>query len=143
MTVGCLSAFADKTIMPDENMVAAVLGDVNPIWEELRVHVYECYPDVTGEWKYYGKAAGWTYKLISKKRNMLFFVPRKGCFRLRIVLGEKASVCAVGDAELPVEIKNAIRETTPYAEGRSVDIDVTRREQLEAVKRLLKIKYAN
>ena len=85
----------------------------------------------------------WTYKLISKKRNLLFFVPKTDCFKLRIVLGEKASAFAETDNELPNEIKEAIRAATPYAEGRSVDIDLERRGQLETIKRLLKIKYEN
>jgi hypothetical protein len=134
MKASCLSAFDDKGIMPDDGMVSAALDGAFSAWEELRAHVIETYPSVTGEWKYYGKAAGWTHKLLSKKRNLLFFVPRTDCFRLRIVLGEKASACAETDNELPNEIKDDIRATIPYAEGRSIDIDVNRREQLETIK---------
>lgn len=143
MKVSCLSAFDDKSIMPDDLMVSVALGDASSVWDELRAYVGDNYPSITGEWKHYGKAAGWSYKLISKKRNLLFFVPRIGCFRLRIVLGEKASAYAEGDSELPIEIKEAIRAATPYTEGRSIDIDVNRREQLEAIKCLLKIKNEN
>jgi len=143
MKVSCLSAFDDKSIMPDDLMVSAVLGDASPVWDELRTYVGDNYPSITGEWKHYGKAAGWSYKLISKKRNLLFFVPGTDCFRLRIVLGEKASACAEADSELPNEIKDTICTATPYTEGRSIDIDVNRREQLEAIKRLLKINNGN
>jgi len=141
--VSCLSAFDNKAIMPDDGMVSAVLGSTASIWDELRAHVKDHYPSITGEWKHYGKAAGWTYKLISKKRNLLFFVPRNDCFRLRIVLGEKACTCVEADNELPAEIKETIREAISYAEGRSIDIDIDRHEQLKAIKRLLKIKYEN
>lgn len=92
MKASCLSAFGDKSIMPDDGMVS---------------------------------------------------VARTDCFRLRIVFGEKASVCAEADDTLPDEIKEAIHAATHYAEGRSIDIDVDRREQLETIKRLLKIKYEN
>ena len=40
-------------------------------------------------------------------------------------------------------IKDDICAATPYAEGRSIDIDVDRREQLETIKRLLKMKFEN
>ena len=143
MKVSCLSAFDDKALMPDDGTVAAALGGAALIWDELRAHVGDHYPSVIGEWKHYGKAAGWTYKLISKKRNLLFFVPQTDCFRLRIVLGEKACACAEADHELPDEIKAAVCASAPYAEGRSIDIDIDRCEQLETVKRLLKIKYEN
>lgn len=143
MTASCLSAFPDKGIMPDGNMVSAVLGDTATMWDELRAHIGDTYPDITGEWKHYGKASGWTYKLISKKRNLLFFFPRSASFSLRLVFGEKACACIEADNELPDEIKEAIRAATPYTEGRSIDIDMQRHEQLETIKRLLKIKYEN
>ena len=143
MKVSCISAFDDKAITPDDTMVSIALSDMAPIWDELLTHVEEAYPDVTGEWKHYGKAAGWSYKLLSKKRNLLFFVPRNGSFRLRIVLGEKGCACVEANGELPDEIKEAFRTATPYAEGRSIDIDIDRREQLEAIKRLLIIKHEN
>ena len=143
MNVSCLSAFGDKAIMPYADMVSAVLGDMAPIWDELCTHVEETYPNVTGEWKHYGKAAGWTYKLLSKKRNLLFFVPRNGSFRIRIGLGEKGCACVENDSKLPDEIKEAFRNATPYVEGRSIDIDIDRSRQLEAIKHLLRIKYEN
>ena len=141
MTVSCISAFDNKAILPDDSMVAAALGAAFPVWEELRTHTRDNFPDINGEWKHYGKAAGWTYKLLSKKRNLLFFIPLTGAFRLRIVLGEKAAARAEALPELPLEIKAAICAATAYAEGRSIDIDIDRREQLDAVQCLLKIKY--
>ena len=143
MKVSCVSVFDNKEMMPNDGMVSAALGNAAIIWDELRTHVAENYPDVTGEWKHYGKAAGWTYKLLSKKRNLIFFIPKTDCFRLRIVLGEKACICVEADNELPNEIKEAIRAAAPYAEGRSIDIDIERTGQMEAIKRLLKIKYEN
>ena len=143
MTVSCLSTFENKNIIPDDDMVSVALGCTASIWNELRTHVEDTYPNIAGEWKHYGKAAGWTYKLISKKRNLLFFIPRIDGFRVRIVLGEKAAACAELDNDLPNEIKETIRAATVYAEGRSIDIDIDSWEQLEIIKRLLKIKYEN
>jgi len=143
MKVSCLSAFGDKAITPDDGMVSAVLGDAAGIWEELISYVENNFPNITREWKHYGKAAGWTHKLISKKRNLLFFVPMTNCFRLRFVLGEKGCACVEADSELPEKIKQAFRDATPYTEGRSIDIDINRRQQLETIKRLLEIKYEN
>ena len=142
MAVSCLSPFDDKSVIPGDDKVSAALGCTASVWHELRAFAEASFPLITGEWKYYGKAAGWIYKLISGKRNMLFFIPRNNGFRLRIVLGEKAAIQALA-APLPDEIKAAIRSAKAYAEGRSIDIDVDRSEQLEAVKRLLTIKYAH
>jgi len=143
MKVSCLSAFSDKAIIPNDGMVSGILGDAAAIWTELRSHVEDTYPNVVGEWKHYGKAAGWTYKLLSKKRNLLFAVPMYSCFKVRFCLGEKGCACVEADGELSEDIKEAFRAATKYVEGRGIDIDVTRREQLETIKRLLKIKYEN
>ena len=143
MSTDCLSVFCDKAIIPDDNMVAAALGDAAALWDELRAHVTVTYPNITDEWKHYSKAAGWSYKLLSKKRNLLFFVPMTGAFRLRIVLGEKGCGRVESDSELPEDIKEAFRAVTPYTEGRSVDVDITRRGQIETIKRLLEIKVEN
>ena len=137
-----VSFFDSKAVTPDDGMVAGALADAYPLWDELQNHVRENYPDITGEWKHYGKASGWVFKLISKKRNLLFFIPQNRYFRLRIVLSEKAAACAE-TAELPDEIEEAIRAATPYAEGRSIDMDISRHEQLDPVKYLLKIKFEN
>ena len=141
MQVSCISAFDNKNVMPDDGMVSAVLGGMVSVWDELRTHIEATYPDVTGEWKHYGKASGWSYKLLSKKRNLLFFVPQPESIRLRLVFGEKACACIEADGELPANIKGLVRAAIPYKEGRSIDIDVTQREQLEAVKRLIQIKF--
>jgi len=143
MKVSCLSAFSDKTHMPDEAAVAAVLGDMASVWDELCSHIQDTYPNVTTDWKHYGNAAGWTCKILSKKRNLIFAVPREGCFRVRFCFGEKACACVETDSEIPEESKETLRTATKYAEGRGIDIDVTHREQLDAIKRLLKIKYEN
>ena len=137
-----VSILDDKSVVPNSGMVAAVLTGSFSLWDELVNHVKTKYPSITEEWKHYGKAFGWTFKLISKKRNLLFIVPLNGCFRVRFVLGDKAAACAEA-AGLPHEIKEAISVATPNVEGRSVDIDICRYEQLEAVKTLLKIKFEN
>ena len=137
-----VSIFDDKAVMPDDGMVAGVLAETYLLWSELKNYINSEYPNITEEWKHYGKTGGWTHKLISKKRNLLFLVPLDGCFRIRLVFGEKAAAC-IETAELPEEIKEAIRAATPYAEGRSIDIDINHSEQLETIKKLLKIKCDN
>jgi len=92
------------------------------IWEELKSHVCETFPNVSVDWKHYGKSSGWVCKLLSKKKNLLFFIPRSGCFRLRFGISEKVAP-NIETADLPDEIKEAVRIATPYTEGRSIDID--------------------
>jgi hypothetical protein len=119
-----ISAFEEKAIIPNDDMMADVLGSAAPLWDELKNHVKETYPDVKEEWKFYGKAAGWTLKLLSKKRNLLFFIPKEKCFRLRFGGGENV-MQSIEVSDFPEEIKTAMRTATPYVEGRSFDLDIS------------------
>lgn len=137
-----VSIFEDKAVMPDDAMVVGVLSNAYSLWGELHEHIDKSFPGVLGEWKHYGKAAGWSYMLKSKKRTLIYMIPNKDYFRIRIVLGEKAAAIAQ-IADLPEDIKEALRNATPYVEGRSLDIDISYSEQLETIKTLLKIKFEN
>ena len=117
-----VSIFEDKSIMPDDSMVADVLAESYPLWTGLRDFINENYPNVKDEWKHYGKSSGWVLKLLSKKQNLIFFIPKEECFRLRFGVSEKVAPC-IETADLPDEIKEAVQIATPYTEGRSIDID--------------------
>jgi len=119
-----VSIFDSKAVVPDDSMIADVLGESYPLWVELQNHVRDNFPNVTCEWKHYGKSSGWVLKLLSKKRNLLFLIPKSGCFRVRFGISEKA-VTDVETADLPDVIKEAVRVATPYAEGRSIDLDIS------------------
>ena len=119
-----VSIFDEKAFVPTDDMVAVALAGSFVIWDELQNYVKENYPNVTVEWKHYGKASGWVLKLFSKKRNLLFFIPKNGYFRLRFGVGEKAVPC-IEAADLSEEIKKAVRTATPYVEGRSFDLDIS------------------
>ena len=117
-----VSFFDNKEVMPDENMIADALADSYIIFNRLKNYVSETYPNVSVDWKHYGKSSGWVCKILSKKKNLLFFIPRNGCFRLRFGISEKVASC-IETANLPDVVNEAVRIATPYTEGRSIDID--------------------
>ena len=117
-----VSVFDDKTVIPGDSMVKDALAESYPLWAKLQNHVQETYSNVTGEWKHYGKSSGWVFKLLSKKKNLLFFIPKSECFRLRFGINEKAAD-SIETADLPDVIIEAVRIATPYTEGRSIDLD--------------------
>jgi len=117
-----VSIFEEKAAMPDDSMLADALADSHLLWTKLQSYAQETYPNVNGEWKFYGKSSGWVYKLISKKKNLLFFIPKDGCFRLRFGISEKVAP-DIETADLPDVVKEAVRTATPYTEGRSIDLD--------------------
>jgi hypothetical protein len=135
-----VSFFDNKAVMPSDRMVVDVLAESHSLWVELQNYVRENYPSIKGEWKHYGKSSGWVFKLLSKKRNLLFFIPQNGYFRLRFGISEKAAAC-IEVADLPNEIKEAVRVATPYMEGRSIDLDMSPNEIKIMGTHLTNVKY--
>ena len=137
-----VSVFSEKSVLPDNEMLAAGLGETWVLWQELEGFIENKYPEVSGQWKHYGKASGWSWVIKSKKRSLIYMIPLKEKFRIRIVLGEKAAQQALA-GDLSDQLKSTIREARAYTEGRSIDLDIDESRQLDEVKALLAIKYEN
>lgn len=136
------NAFMEKSIQPDDRQLALVLGKKSPFWEAIKQHIAQKHGDFTEEWKFYNTKSGWTLKVLLKKRNLFFFVPMQGGFRLAFVFGDKA-VSAVEHSDLPQTIKNELRHARKYAEGRGIRIEVKSQKDIEHVKKLIDIKVGN
>lgn len=134
--------FDDKNKVPNDNDLQEALGDTKKLWDELTAYVNDTYDSVKKEWKFYGKKYGWQMKLPSKKRNIMFLIPRKGYFLAVFVFGEKA-VEAIVDSSLNQSIMTAIKESRKYAEGRGLKIEVKSGKDIENIKILTHIKMNN
>lgn len=83
------AAFPDPNTEPDDAALAAALGaaftPVATILAQLRANC----PAVTSAWQY-SKQAGWYRLALLKKRRLFYLVPKRGGFRLMLILGGKA-----------------------------------------------------
>jgi len=93
-------------------------------------------------WKFYTKKSGWTRKAMLKKRNLFLLTPKQNEFWITFVFGERA-VETVEESDLPENIKSSLREAKKYMEGSRLRVDVENEQDLETVKKLLKIKVEN
>lgn len=136
------SAFGDKNQMPDEEILASVLGETKTFLDQICHFIESETGQLTPEWKHYGQKAGWTLKLISKKRNLLFVLPESGYFLVGFVFGDRA-VEAVLKSQLPETIKNELVNARKYAEGRGIRLEIKDDSQMESVLQLIRIKLDN
>jgi len=133
------SVFDDKSIKPDDNMLAAELGATKTFFDKICMFIYQEFGEVTPEWKFYGQQSGWTLKLLNKKRNVLFIGPRKGYFLVTFIFGDKA-VEKVMLSNLPDPIKTRLSGAKKYAEGRGISLEINTYEDLQNVLQLISIK---
>jgi len=136
------SIFADKSIQPDNDRLSQLLGETGKFWETIKNHIKEKHGDVTEEWKFYSAKYGWTLKTLLKKRNLFFFTPLAGYFRIGFVFGDKA-VVAIEQSDLPDDIINELKNARQYAEGRGLQITVKNQEHVENVIKLIDLKVNN
>lgn len=136
------SVFTDKFNKPDTNLLAMALGEKLGLWEAIKKQILDKYGNTTEEWKFYSAKYGWTLKTLLKKRNLFFFTPLDGYFRISFVFGDKA-VATVEQSDLPDEIKTELRNARKYAEGRGLVIVVKNQADVQNVKKLIDIKVKN
>jgi hypothetical protein len=133
------SVFTEKAVVPGQSQLAEALGSTARVWADLQDHLEAEYGPLVGEWKFYSTKSGWVHKTLRKKRNLFFFTPLDGCFRLGFIFGDRAAA-AVEASELPDEIKDELRNARKYAEGRGLTIVVNSKEDLKSVNTLVQIK---
>lgn len=133
--------FIDKTVQPAEKELKSTIGAPYKYWTDLLKHAETTLPSVTTEWKFYGVKSGWTMKLFSGKRNLLFLMPYEKFFRVGFVFGDKA-VAEIEKSDLPEEFISELSSAKKYAEGRGLRIDVKDKSSIDIVKKLLTYKAA-
>jgi hypothetical protein len=136
------NVFIDKLAKPDDQALVSALGKTYPLWAEIEKHVATAHGESIEEWKYYGPKSGWTLKTLHKKRNLFFFTPCQGYFRIALVFGDRA-VAQILTSDLPTAIIEEVKNAKRYAEGRGLRVEVKTRRDVESVKKLIAIKVMN
>ncbi len=137
-----ISIFTNKgTISTDQDLVQN-LGASYALWQQIQEFVLDQYPTGIKEWNYPGKKYGYSYRIKDKKRAILYFLPRKGYFKVAFVFGQKATDIIM-ESDIAPKIKNELAQARKYAEGRGVRIDVTNNLNIPDIKKLVEIKLAN
>ena len=137
-----LSIFEDKEHKPDKEDLKVKLGIALPWWNSIQEYVIKELPAVFEEWSFPGKKYGWSSRLVSKKRRIIYMIPCDGYFMVAFVFGKKATEEALS-GEILIEVKEIIENARVYAEGRGFRLDVKSEEVLESIKQLVLIKANN
>lgn len=136
------NAFIGHTAQPTAAELASALGTTAGLWQNLLDWLATEHGAGAKEWKSISPKYGWSLRVKLKKRTIVYMGPCNGCFRVALVLGNKA-VEAARRSNLPEGVMEAIDHATHYAEGTGVALFLKRAGDLAAVKQLVPIKLAN
>jgi hypothetical protein len=137
-----VSVFDDKSKEPTSSELDKALGETATLLKNIEQHVLEQFGELTHEWKFYSKKAGWTLALAHKGRRVLHLIPQPDQFTVVFTLGERAVSTAL-ESNLPKETLSAIESARKYAEGRSFRFDVTTTDDVSVVRQLIEIKMSS
>jgi hypothetical protein len=93
------NGFIGRKIPPTEEELVNCLGRSHPVWNELLAWL-ESQGIVSGEWKSVSPKYGWGLRPALGKRTIVYLGPCQDCFRVSLVLGDKAVSAAQG-SKLP------------------------------------------
>lgn len=136
------NAFAGHAKCPTSKALCAVLGDTHILWDVLLADLKRELHIDKQEWHTSSVKLGWSLRLQRKKRNIVYLGPRAGFFIAAFALGDKA-IAAARNTELPPRVLKIIAGAKRYAEGTAVRIEVKSAEDVDAVKKLARIKAEN
>jgi hypothetical protein len=136
------SAFDDKGKPPDSREVARTLGKSAALWDRLIAYVAGHVATPTELWSFGGAKSGWSLRLKSKERVILYLTPQAGRFLVGVVLGEKA-VEAAHQRDLPRSVLSLIDGAPRYPEGRGIRLSVGSRDELSAAQHLADVKLSS
>ena len=136
------NAFAGQKTKPSDAALASALGASLSLWNKLVSELKRELKIDTVEWHTASAKWGWSLRLQSKRRNIVYLGPREGCFLAAFALGDKA-IAAARKNDLPDDVLKNIAGSKRYAEGTAVRIEVRTGDDVEVVKKLAKIKIAN
>lgn len=72
------SIFMDKAVIPTEDDLKEKLGKTYAYWQKLKSYLFDSLKDPSEAWNFPGKKYSWSFRLKSKKRNIIYFLPRDG-----------------------------------------------------------------
>jgi len=133
------SIFMDKNHQPSDDDLKAAIGLGYTSWAALKNYLNTTLDKPREEWNFPGKKYGWSFRMKSKKRNIIYFLPHNDYFQVVLVFGQKA-VDAVMKSSVNESIKSELLSAKVYAEGRGIRIDVKDSIVLQDIKTLVQIK---
>ncbi|MDV4116290.1 hypothetical protein CMT30_12045 [Elizabethkingia anophelis] len=136
------SIYDEKLVEPNDKMLTFDLGITKKYFDEISKFIISEYGDFKSEWKFYNKKSGWILKMFVKNRNVLFIVPCNKYFRVVFTFGDKASEMIFA-SKLPDGIKKDVLEAKKHMEGRTIQMELKTKSDLENVLELIRIKLIN
>jgi hypothetical protein len=130
---------SDKNVVPTDEFVFSVIGEKKEFWQSIIGYAASNYKEVSGSWNYYNDGKQWLYKLLQKKKTLLWVGLLIDSFRVTFYFGDKAEPL-IFSSDIPEELKDSFRTGKRYGAIRAITIVISSGSDVDYVKKLIDIK---
>ncbi|MDO9339731.1 MAG: DUF3788 family protein [Bacteroidales bacterium] len=131
---------SDKQIAPTDDYIFSIIGEKRILWQSIMNYASENYKDISGSWNYYNDGKQWLFKLLQKKKTILWAGILKDTFRITFWFGDKTEPL-IKSSDLPQTIKDDFKTAKKYGSIRSVSIKMNDQSDVDNVLKLIAIKH--
>jgi uncharacterized protein DUF3788 len=120
----------EKSNKPNDAVLEETLGNA----KEYLDYFIELTNEYIQEWKFYNKKSGWTLKIATKKKALLWLIPYSGYFLAGMALREPEWQMLLDSDDTPELIKDLLNDSKKYPEGFALSVTIKTEEEFEAMK---------
>lgn len=131
---------SDKQIIPTDDYIFSILGEKRILWLSIMNYASQNYKDISGSWNYYNDGKQWLFKLLQKKKTILWAGILEDTFRVTFWFSDKAE-SIINDSDLPEKIKDNFKTAKKYGLIRAVSIIMKDTSDVDNVLKLIAIKH--
>jgi hypothetical protein len=132
-------ALSDKSVIPTDDYIFSLIGDMKFYWQIILSFAAENYND-SGSWNYYNDGKQWLFKLVNKKKTTFWAGILTDTFRVTFYFGDKAE-SLIASSDLPEKIKDEFKSARRYGAIRGVSISVRDQIDVDNILKLIIIKH--
>lgn len=122
-TLDPAAAFPDPQQAPADDQLKSVLGPAFRPLDAVLAAVTQLCPDATVAWQF-SKQAGWYRVALRKKRRLFYLVPKRGDFRLSLILGGRA-IASLKEGPQSRAVVRLLKTAKRYPEGTAFEFNAT------------------
>lgn len=134
-------ALSDRNVVPDNELVFSIIGDKRKLlWQNILKGISENHSDVSWSWNYYNDGKQWLFKLVRKKKTIIWgAILKSGDFRITFYFGDKAAPM-IETSDLPENIRDDFRTAKKYGAIRPITVLVNSEQDVDNIMKLAGIK---
>lgn len=118
-----LVAFPDQHSEPTDRDLMLALGATFPPIGQIFSELQTSCPTASTAWQYSARS-GWYRLALLKKRRLLYLIPKRGDFRLMLILGGKA-IASLKNGPHAQRLEALLKTAKRYPEGTAFSFDHT------------------